>query len=82
MATKAELIAMLRAAADFEEKAIPILEKKTADCLLAIRDAEMIEKDKKKMKELLYQLASDSEEHTAMLEKWLSEVERSTQDEF
>jgi hypothetical protein len=82
MARKAELIRMLEEAVDLEEKSMPILQQKCADCLAAVKNTEVVEEDRKKMRRILLELAAESGVHRLLIEAVIAKVKGSGRDEF
>ncbi|GEM_PF-2453390 len=82
MAIKEELLGMLREAINFEERTIPLLHDKCLACFREIKQSEMIEDDKNRMRYLLNELISDAREHLLELEELAQKVKESPQHEF
>ena len=80
--TKHELLNLLKGAVNFEEKAAPLLQERSLECLEAVKASEMIENDKIKMRRLLFQLVSGARDHQLKLETLIKKVEGSENDEF
>lgn len=82
MASKLEIIKMLKTAIDFEEKCVPLLHDKCLECFQEITHSEMIEEDKRKMRQMLNELVSDAREHRLALEELVAKISEGDQNEF
>ncbi len=82
MVNKADLIKMLENAIEFEEKCVPLLHDKCLACFQEITRFEMIEEDKRKMRQMLNELVVDAREHRLALEELAARIKEGKQNEF
>lgn len=82
MVIKSDLIQMLERALEFEEKSVPLLHEKCLRCFLEIKQSEIIEEDKRRMRRILNELVSDAREHRLALEELIEKVDGGKENEF
>lgn len=82
MVSRVELIKMIEDAIEFEEKCVPLLHDKCLACFREIARSEMIEEDKRKMRQMLNKLVVDAREHRLALEELSARINGGGQNEF